>query len=162
MHVGFYNFLNIKKTHKRIKNETKKDDWCRRPWSTELVIISDVCREIPRKWGSGQIEERRRGSGVQRDGRGVSMATRELQVDWSPEPNRERQTLVKNDLNVTRSHRLGGRGDARCFCSKKVLIKRQYFLSPPDRRHEKKAFSRSAKGLFKRDTLMPVGQAMNS
>lgn len=122
-----------------------------------------MCREIPRKWGSGQIEETRRGSGVQRDGRGVSMATRELQVERSPEPNRERQTLVKNDPNVTRSHRLGGGGEgSRCFCSKKVLIKRRYSPSPPDRRDEKKAFSRSAKGLFKRDTLMPVGQAMNS
>ena len=32
---------------------------------------------------------------------------RVLQVDQSPEPNRERQTLVKNDLNTTLSHRLG-------------------------------------------------------
>lgn len=47
-----------------------------RPWPTEPVVISDMCREIPRKWGSGRIEEMQRGSEAQRDGRDVSMATK--------------------------------------------------------------------------------------
>lgn len=64
----------------------------------------------------------RRGCGGQRDGRDVSMATRELQVDRSPEPNGGRQTLVKIDPNVTQSRGLGG--GVVAVLPKKVLLKR--------------------------------------
>lgn len=68
-----------------------------------------MCAEKFRKGRKANKKEMRRTSEVHKEGQDISMATKRgvLQVDRSPEPNRERQTLVKNDLNTTLSHRRG-------------------------------------------------------
>ena len=108
MHVGSYNCI------KRGDKESQKEVLSANnvfvaymPTKPVIMCLCDLCGEA--LWGKEKKKEAResqlcsalRWPGYFHGNNSV------LQVDRSPEPNRERQALVKNDLNTTLSHRLG-------------------------------------------------------